>query len=189
MTANSPSVMVPAATFSVYAIQAYLQGTESLNTVQAFTSLALIHLLTTPTAILLQAVPTAASSIGCFDRIQNYLLSESRVDGRIILPKVMALSGIAGEHEDNEAEPSPETLMVEIENASFRPAIDAEIVLPAVSLQIRCGATVMITGPVGAGKTTLLKAIIGDILPDSGAVYVKTRKMGKFILGGYTPIC
>ena len=175
--------MVPAVTFSVYAIRAYLQGTESLNTVQAFTSLALIHLLTTPAGSLLAAIPAAASSVGCFDRIQDYLLSESRLDGRVISPKFMISEGVSNYHDEDILqdilEPPLEIMMVEIENASFRPAIDAEILLPAVNLQIRPGTIVMITGPVGAGKTTLLKAIIGDILPDSGAVFVKTRRMGK----------
>ena len=171
--------MVPAVTFSVYAIQAYLRGTESLNTVQAFTSLALIHLLTTPASKLLAAVPSAASSFGCFSRIQDYLLSETRVDGRVILPKSMASNGISDDQYEDMPEEQPKTMMVVMENASFRPAIDAEIVLSGVNLQIRPGTTVMITGPVGAGKTTLLKAIIGDIPPDIGTVYVKTRRMGK----------
>jgi len=187
-TANSPSVMVPAVTFSVYAIQAYLQGTESLDTVQAFTSLALISLLTVPTSKLLAAVPSAASSIGCFDRIQNHLLSKSRVDGRVVLPKNLASNGLSSSQDEDIPDNPAKTLMVEIENASFRPATNAEIVLSGVNLQIRPGTIVMITGPVGAGKTTLLKAIIGDIPPNMGAVYVKTRRMGKFISMAIHPL-
>src|ERR1700761_8195970 len=72
--ANIPNVFAPAATFTVYVFQAYLKGSDSLDTVKAFTSLALITLVTYPASRVLSAIPNTARSIGCFDRIQEFLL-------------------------------------------------------------------------------------------------------------------
>ena len=46
------------------------------------------------------------------------------------------------------------------------------IALDNISFDIGYGEFIFITGPSGAGKTTLLKLILGEILPDSGEVFV-----------------
>lgn len=42
--------------------------------------------------------------------------------------------------------------------------------LDNISLEIKSGEFVFLTGPSGAGKTTILKMILRDVLPDSGKV-------------------
>lgn len=59
-------------TFSVYAIIAVFWKNETLLTAQAFTSVALISLLTTPVVVFIQALPLVVQSIASFDRIQEY---------------------------------------------------------------------------------------------------------------------
>jgi ATP-binding cassette subfamily C (CFTR/MRP) protein 1 len=180
--------MAPAATFGIYALQAFLQGSESLNTVQAFTSLALIGLVTYPASRLLAAVPNVTSSIGCFDRIQAYLLTESRIDQRQSPEPLTFSASTNGVNVDKNAtkaysdqpdstdhEPGDNFAIV-VEKANIRPAAGADIVLHGVSLKVQIENTVMITGPVGAGKTTLLRAILGEIPCESGTIYVKSRR-------------
>jgi ATP-binding cassette subfamily C (CFTR/MRP) protein 1 len=180
--------MAPAATFGVYALQAFLQGSESLNTVQAFTSLALIGLVTYPASRLLAAVPNVTSSIGCFDRIQAYLLTESRIDQRQSSEPLTFSTSTNGVNVDGNMTkaysdlPDPtdhdtsDNFAIVVEKANIRPAAGADIVLRDVSLKVQIGSTVMITGPVGAGKTTLLRAILGEIPCESGTIYVKSRR-------------
>jgi ATP-binding cassette subfamily C (CFTR/MRP) protein 1 len=160
--------MAPAATFGAYAIQAMVQGSDSLSTVQVFTSLALITLVSYPATRLLAAAPNLAASIGCFDRIQEYLLAESRVDGRVGSGKSLL---------DMTASATGENPTICLKNASIRPAPEAGIVLENVSLSITQGSLVMITGPVGVGKTTLLKAILGELPCDEGSISVELRRM------------
>lgn len=84
VVANFPEALVPAFTFAVYAIQATVRGSSSIGTTQAFTSLAIIQLLMNPAAILLIAVPSTISTLGCFDRIQAFLVAPPRRDPRCV---------------------------------------------------------------------------------------------------------
>jgi ABC-type uncharacterized transport system fused permease/ATPase subunit len=125
---------------------------------------------------LLAAIPNTAASIGSFNRIQKFLLIETRTEQRLIprsSPNSCTGNGYTDEtitdFEDSAA-------MVQINKANFRPAAGAELILSGVNLQIRTGTT-MITGPVGAGKTTLLKAILGEVPADSGSVYAKSARI------------
>lgn len=179
--ANVPFAMAPAATFGVYAIQAVLQGSQTLNTIQAFTSLALITLVTDPAARLLSAVPNLASSIGSFNRIQNYLLLESRKDQRNYSQIPLCASDVGQSLIDFQSEdPSltSDNWMVCLSDASFRPAPEAKIVLKNISMNIRKGSLVMVTGSVGAGKSTLLKAILGELACEEGTVSVASKHIG-----------
>lgn len=128
---------------------------------QAFTSLALVTLVSNPASYLLSAFPNLAQSVGCFDRCQNFLLADPRVDERLSL-----------EDRGNE-----DNLAVVIEQANIRPAPSAEIVLSGIDLAIKKNSIVMIVGPVGVGKSTLLKAILGEIPCDKGTISVASRSM------------
>ena len=66
-----------------YAVQAYLRGIGSLTVTQAFTSLALITLLSTPASRLLGAFPVVMASNGSIERIQTFLLIPLRNDARL----------------------------------------------------------------------------------------------------------
>jgi ABC-type multidrug transport system fused ATPase/permease subunit len=139
-----------------------------------------------PTTRLLSAVPNVAASIGSFNRIQKFLLAESRIDMRKSVPEDMDLAltnGVPKPTREQSSDPTAasgreDSMMIRIERANIRPASDAEIVLSEVNLTIRGGSTAMITGPVGAGKTTLLKAILGEISCESGNIYTKTTRIG-----------
>jgi len=50
---------------------------------------------------------------------------------------------------------------------------DHELILDAVSLQVKSGEIYGILGPNGAGKTTLLKMLAGFIRPSSGKAFIR----------------
>ena len=189
---------MPAATFVVYSIQAALQGSDHLDTNQAFTSLAIINLVTEPAARLLAALPRTTSRLGSFNRIQQFLLTTSRTDQRSCSEASMELTrevrsevskGPASVSiqtgSDSELDPKhiqsgnsathPGSLAALVETADIRPAEDAEVVLHNISLRIDQGSIVMIVGPVGAGKTTLLRALLGEVPCINGRISVMTR--------------
>lgn len=60
------------ATFVVYAIIALARHDNTILAAQAFTSLSLISLVTTPMLTFIQSIPSAIQCLGCLDRIQEY---------------------------------------------------------------------------------------------------------------------
>jgi ATP-binding cassette, subfamily C (CFTR/MRP), member 1 len=167
---NIPYIVAPALTFAVYAIQALSQGKAAINTAQAFTSLSIITLLTDPTAKLLSAIPTTASTLGCFDRIQQFLISEKREDRRQTIPDYRE----DVTETDSRISSSTAVLMDQVD---LRPALSADVLLRAVALSVPHGSLSMIIGAVGSGKTTLLRAILGEIAPEKGVIAVCSKRI------------
>ena len=180
-------MLAPAATFGIYAIQAAIRGSESLNTVQAFTSLALISLVSHPASRLLSAIPNTAASIGCFDRIQEFLLAESHRESRQITAEQYSPSN------ESLLSPRPQDLTstaisgtpiqrnkiqaITIQKATIRPGNITDFVLKDVNLSIEKGHLAIISGAVGVGKTTLLKAILGEIECSAGIITVADKNI------------
>ena len=195
--ANLPWIWAPAATFSVYAIQAALRGSDNLDTAQAFTSLAIMTLVTNPAAHLLSAIPRITEATACFDRIQQFLLAPSRTDQRSCLEsggpvqstvfdaskdptRIRVQSGSESDLDPVRSEShktSLSNLALLIETADIRPARDAEIALHDINLRIERSSITMVVGPVGAGKSTLLRALLGEIPCDRGSISVETIHM------------
>ncbi len=65
----------------LYAALAAAGGT-SLDTRTAFTTVAVVALVTHPANMVMTMVPRALASLACFERIQAYLLEPSREDRR-----------------------------------------------------------------------------------------------------------
>lgn len=72
MPAVIPSTCAPVITFIVYAVLSEVKRSNSLSTTQAFTSLALLTLITNPAARLLTVIPQCASAMGCFASLQKF---------------------------------------------------------------------------------------------------------------------
>lgn len=69
MTGYTPQIFAPVLTFVAYEIKARVQGSDSLSTNQAITSLATITLLTTLAFTFLTAILETGAAISCFERI------------------------------------------------------------------------------------------------------------------------
>ena len=188
--ANIPSAFASAVTFVTFAVQAKVQGSGALNTTQAFTSLALIGLIAGPAARFLSAVPTLTASLGCFDRIQEYLLASSNEDGR---KNQGSDKWSAHDSHDNDEENligprfqklgdgCPATLRplaVSVKNADIRPSRNSTFLHKNISMSIRRGSVAIIAGPIGSGKTLLAKAILGEVACEAGNIMVATKRIG-----------
>jgi ATP-binding cassette, subfamily C (CFTR/MRP), member 1 len=177
----------------VFAIQAYIQGSDFLDTVKIFTNLALINLVAYPAARLLSAVPLVAASLGSFQRIQEFLQSES------VGTEFTKTSQLIPTFESNVSE----EYSSDVDRLLDQPASDNHVngltigsqeVLEAKNLDISTpsgqllikdltfkiprGSIICITGPIGSGKSTLLKVLLGHLKPTSGIVYTFTPLRG-----------
>ncbi|WP_321905599.1 peptidase domain-containing ABC transporter [Paraburkholderia tropica] len=59
---------------------------------------------------------------------------------------------------------------IELRDVSYKYSDDDDYILKSVSLSIKAGDCIAITGNSGSGKTTLLKIILGIIAPSSGKI-------------------
>ena len=164
--------------FVVYAIQASIQGTDGIDTSKAFTSLAIITLLTGPAGSLLSAIPSIGICHGCLNRIEAYLQLESWQDerklSRGIEPEAIGASSRLKHTRSNE---STTEVAIAVGNASLRPASDVNLAIEGLTFEVTAGSLVMITGPVGSGKTTLLRGLLADIGCVSGSICVHGKEM------------
>uniref|UniRef100_L2G2V8 ABC multidrug transporter n=1 Tax=Colletotrichum fructicola (strain Nara gc5) TaxID=1213859 RepID=L2G2V8_COLFN len=109
-----PSIMTPSITLAAFAIAQRLAGGAPLNVVQAFTSLSLLGILINPVSELVMVPRHLAMTIGCLDKIQEFLAKEKREDYRIVKSRRQGQpNGVAILHDlDLEIKPATLTMVV-----------------------------------------------------------------------------
>ncbi|KAK4946454.1 hypothetical protein LTR10_014653 [Elasticomyces elasticus] len=180
---NGSNVFAPFAVFLWYYIQAKGSG-QSLNLATAFSALTILRLVHAPLDTLFRVMPTLASSLSCFDRIQQYLLAPSRRDNRLSLDSVYDFDGYwesttegieMGRLGSISRSLAEEALI--LRNCSFGWNEDAPRVVQDVDLSIKAGTVTMIIGPVGCGKSTLLKGFLSETPLSRGFVYLRNQSI------------
>jgi ATP-binding cassette subfamily C (CFTR/MRP) protein 1 len=181
----------PVITFAVFAALSRKPG-DALDTAKMFTSLSLVSLLTAPLSVVFQSIPTFMAAVGCFQRIQKYLLTDTKSDHRLRIrdfkdaESSLKLSGIEEESIEFQnmkpmAESSAHQLQkmdaIVVRNGSFGWKESHEPILRDISLTIKESDLTMIIGPVACGKSTLLKAILGETPSSTGFVYVSSTEV------------
>ena len=158
--------MLPAVTFTVYAIAQKASGNGQFSIAQAFTSLSLLNILVVPVMDMTQAWTNLSSALACLDRIQSFLLKEDRYDYRILTSHPKAAESI-------EMPEKGEKPVIKIRGGSFGWKKDSsEAILSGIDLDIMPGELTLLVGPVGSGKTTLLESILGEARIISGSVEI-----------------
>ncbi|OQE25971.1 hypothetical protein PENFLA_c007G05320 [Penicillium flavigenum] len=151
---NLPVVLAPFATFTIYAIISVVRHDGTILSAQAFTSLALISLLTNPLLIFCQAMPALWQAVACFDRIEAYCAEGTT------------------EQYDEEIQPLPTSekvypYLISFQNADIAWSSEKEPMLCNLNVSIYPGIT-MIVGPVGCGKSTLIESILHQHMVKNG---------------------
>jgi ABC-type multidrug transport system fused ATPase/permease subunit len=165
--ANTPMNLAPLVTFAVYTIIAIFWKNESLLTAQAFTSIALVSLLTTPVVVFIQALPRVVQCIGCFDRIQEYYGHGGLTAGSDF--GTLGNNGSA----DFELATGPQKQSISFTGQSFSWSKSGTPVLRNLDFLSRTGTVTAIVGPVGSGKSTFLESILGETISTSGQAFNK----------------
>ncbi|KAJ5626822.1 ATP-binding cassette transporter [Penicillium herquei] len=171
---NVPSTFAPFATLSVYGIIAGLSKDETLLSNQAFTSLSLITLVTSPLLKFIQSVPSLKEAMACFDRIESYCLEP-------IIPPRKADS-FSSESEENAIElvvsapKSNNGVAITFNNATISWSKEGDHHLHDIKFSVRQGGIVMIIGPVASGKSTLLQTILRETVVQAGEVKLTTSQ-------------
>ncbi|KYK57921.1 hypothetical protein DCS_04934 [Drechmeria coniospora] len=169
---NLPWALAPALTFVLLAVKMATAGTAAIDTAKAFTSLSIITLLTDPAAKLLSAIPGTAASIGCIDRVQNFLIATPRDDyrGRISSGPSLSIPGHSP-ITDPRREIGP-NVVIDFHSVFARSPNMTTSTLHDMTFSIRKGTMTTIIGPVASGKSTVLRAILGEVNLERGSVAV-----------------
>ncbi|PWY93092.1 multidrug resistance-associated protein [Aspergillus sclerotioniger CBS 115572] len=167
---NIPLDFAPYATFAVYAIISVVRNDRSLLASQAFTSLSLISLLTSPLVTFVRAVPQLAQCGGSFERIEAYLEREPAAKGHQT-ESLISLTLPDLENEDVEltkrATGQSADSLVSFTGVDIAWTHTTELVFRNLHLDIKPGIT-MIIGPVGSGKSVLIESILGETIIKNG---------------------
>lgn len=128
---------------------------SALDVETAFTTVAILTMVTHPANMLMTIAPLAVASLASFERVEQYLLEAFQRDCRRYDPKV-----------SNSAERPGITL----QNVSIGFHPSSGNVLENIGFDVPPGSFVACLGPVGSGKTSLLRAIAGDLECSSGSI-------------------
>ncbi|KAJ5712805.1 ABC transporter integral membrane type 1 [Penicillium malachiteum] len=177
---NSPADIAPMATFVVYVIIALVKHDNTILAAQAFTSLSLISLLTTPILDFIQSVPAVVQCLGCFDRIQEYasVAGPGLYEDDEGQEKTDSKAGTEINLQSLPESTSPGGDVVKFSNYSAGWKHGASSVVHDMQLRIQKGSITMVVGPIGSGKSTLLDSILGETVNMSGSVERNVSRLG-----------
>ena len=178
--------MSSAFTFAVFAIISAATHDRSLFVAQAFTSLSLISLLTSPLNQVVQAAPQLLACSACFGRIEEFLeqpekdVCESEIErGGIDDIQEYPHEPLGKNRGDEKDEGtsigssigSPVSA-VSIRGANFAWSPSVDPVLHDITLEIALYSIEVLLGPIGCGKSTLIQGILGNARRTKGSVQV-----------------
>ncbi|KAH8645735.1 P-loop containing nucleoside triphosphate hydrolase protein [Xylariales sp. PMI_506] len=160
----TPINLAPVFTFATYIIIPIFWKDETLLATQAFTSVALISLLTSPVIIFIQALPKLIQCVSSFDRIQEFwnypTTGNENASGRKSDRYIAAVSNVS--------KSKPQGTAFSLKGQSFawnNQAAHPAPVLTNITVEIQRGGITAVVGPVGSGKTALLYALLGELVP------------------------
>ncbi|RKK45575.1 hypothetical protein BFJ67_g8595 [Fusarium oxysporum f. sp. cepae] len=161
-SANALGIFSPILTFVIFVMYANLRG-STLDAETAFTTTALLGLVTHPANMVMTIVPRAIGSLAAFERIKDYLVQPSRADPRRLLQSNM-------KDEDS-------SLAIRFEAVTVQSRSSSRAVLENVNFTANKGSITICAGAVGSGKTVLAQCILGEIPASSGTISVSSKRI------------
>lgn len=160
-----PQLVSPVITFAVF-IGSARNGATNLDPARIFTSLSLLFLVSDPLFNFFAGLIDFMTALGCLKRVEEFLLSPSRVDARTAHENVSAY--------EPKSKSSSEPCIV-VQNANFGWKADSAFVLHNFHIDLQPGDIVFVMGPVGCGKSTLIRALLGETPVSQGSVTLSSR--------------
>jgi len=140
MIANALGIFSPILTFVIFVMYPNLRG-STLDAETAFTTTALLGLVTHPANMIMTIVPRAIGSLAAFGRIKDYLVQPRRADPRRLLQSNI-------KDEDS-------SLAIRFEAVTVQSRSSSRAVLENINFTVNQGSITICAGAVGSGKTVL----------------------------------
>lgn len=178
--------------FAAYSCQASVAHKSPLSTAQAFTSFAILALLTTPAATLLNSFPIIRSGLGLVRRIQDFLLKDSFEDGRAVDQRNEPF-GQLDDRKDREIRGPTQGIVLSVSNLVTGPkglsSAEPRTIDRTISFHSGRSSLTIIVGPVGCGKSTFLKTLLAEAKAVSGTISISTPFIGYCSQTPWLPNC
>ncbi|KAM0255269.1 hypothetical protein ACHAQJ_005924 [Trichoderma viride] len=173
LLSECPQNISPLVTFAINIIIALYWKNGTLLTAQAFTSIAVINLLTNPVIQLIQLMPQLLQCVASFERIQEYC---NHTDDTTKDEKSSESSNYTGSsislHPFPQLRPSRnehgQEHMIVLENNNFTWEKSKAPFLKNINLKVPRGSFTICFGAVGSGKSMLLESILGETICSLG---------------------
>jgi ATP-binding cassette subfamily C (CFTR/MRP) protein 1 len=162
--ANALGLFTPAVTIVLFAAL----GNEKLDAETAYTTLAVLTMVTHPANMIMTILPRAIGSLASFQRIQDFVSKTHARDTRLRLERTAGAASV-----DTDCQ-----IAVEFKDVELRLAGSATPTLENINLRVEAGSIVICTGFTGVGKSVLGLAITGEIIPSKGSISTISKRTG-----------
>jgi ABC-type multidrug transport system fused ATPase/permease subunit len=186
--AQIPLLMSPPVAFAMYQGVVTSSNGQHFDATRLFSALSFIILLAQPLFWMFEVVLDLSAAFGAFERIQKFLIEETRNDYRRLATVPVSPGACSHQGSDIELQSLRASAagqahavrepgkMLEVQDASFAWTPEKNIV-EHVQLGLTRGQFAMIVGPVASGKTTLLKGLLGEVPHVSGTIWLGTDRL------------
>lgn len=183
---NSPRLLSPVITFIGFGIILNVSGSNAPGAGTIFSALSLLSILIDPVNELVAIGPNIAAALDCFNRVQEYVMKEKRVDYRKLSLQGEESPGTPPEKTSDEPNI---TTIANLESKSANTSairldnVDAgwskkTLTLRNISLNLHPSTLNIVIGDIGSGKSTLLKLLLGEVsVLAKGSVSLTTDKI------------
>lgn len=149
----------------LYALLVRAKTAKGMDAETAFTTIAVLSMVTHPANMVMTIVPRAVACLASFERIQSYLLDGNRVGEPPTLKRSVHMTEDLG-------------LAAKITNATVVIKRGDIHVLQDINLDIKRRDFVFCAGSIGAGKSVLAKVILGEMPLSHGSLQLFSKRVG-----------
>ncbi|KAJ4147951.1 hypothetical protein LMH87_002443 [Akanthomyces muscarius] len=143
-----------------------------------YPTLAIVALVQTPLAALFRFYPAALTTLGCFERIREFLCHEEHRDPRVLqnhVPNEVGAEQSAHQHgfsETTEKAVRRSLAIVQFDGVSLTILGNDAPILKNINFTLLPGSMTALFGPTSSGKTSFINSILGEVEISKGILYV-----------------
>ncbi|KAI0555381.1 putative ABC transporter [Xylaria curta] len=168
--ANALGIFSPVITLVVFAIISAARD-RTLDTETAFTTMAILSMITHPANMVMTIVPRAVAAFSGFERIQTFLLQQPLQAYCGTLPRINTHTVVWDPSSGHLTKPGP---AIQIRDAAIG---TKELILKNINIELAAGSFTILSGPTGSGKSSLLRSLIGEVVPTHGSIKLLSRQI------------
>ncbi|KAK5626723.1 hypothetical protein RRF57_002438 [Xylaria bambusicola] len=144
---------------------------RTLQTETAFTTMAILSMITNPANMVMTIVPRTIAAFSGFERIQAFLLQQPLQTYRGTLLRGNTHPVVWDPSSGRLIGPGP---VIQIRDVAIG---SKGVPLKNINIELAARSFTILSGPTGSGKSSLLRSLIGEILPAHGSISLSSNRV------------